>query len=391
MHYLCRMIQRKLERKLKELSKKFPVISLTGPRQSGKTTLVRHVFSGHEYVSLEELDTRLFAQSDPRGFLKDHPKGMILDEVQRVPELFSYIQSIVDRSGKTGSFILTGSQNFLLLERISQSLAGRVAILKLLPLSIEELEAGGLGIPEYETAILNGFYPRLYDKKIPPVDFFPNYIQTYLERDVRLVKNITDLNSFTRFLKLCAGRAGQLVNFSALGQEAGISHATASSWISLMEASYIIFLLNPHHRNFNKRIVKSPKLYFYDTGLACSLLGITSTKQIETHYLRGPLFENLVIADLFKNYANIGIESPLFFWRDKTGHEIDLLIESGENLRPVEIRSARTVSQEFFKDLNYYNNLSEKNNKPSVVVYGGGKEQKWNNITVRPWNHVKHL
>jgi len=383
------MILRTLEHKLIELSKKFPVISLTGPRQSGKTTLVRYVFSEYFYVSLEEPDTRLYAQSDPRGFLNNHPEGMIIDEVQQVPELFSYIQSIVDESNRVGQFILTGSQNFLLLEKISQSLAGRVAILKLLPFSLDELDRANLQHIHFEPVLLQGFYPRIYDKNIAAEDYYPNYIQTYLERDVRQIKNITDLNSFTRFLKLCAGRIGQLINLSALGQEAGITHSTAKAWISLMEASYILFLLHPHHRNYNKRLVKSPKLYFYDTGLACSLLGITQTKHLESHYLRGSLFENMIIADLYKSFTNIGQEPPISFWRDKTGHEIDLLIESGNDVKPIEIKSGLTISSDFFKNLNYFNNLSGQPARQSTLIYGGVRDQIWNDIQIRSWQKIK--
>lgn len=383
------MIYRNLENKLRQLATKFPVISLTGPRQSGKTTLVRMVFPDYQYVSLEEPDTRLYAQADPRGFLANHPDGLILDEAQRAPDLFSYIQSVVDKNSKTGQFILTGSQNFLLLEKISQSLAGRVAVLKLLPFSLDELKNAGMLHSRYEPVLRQGFYPRLYDKHIAPEDYYPNYIQTYLERDVRQIKNITDLNAFTRFLKLCAGRTGQLINLSALGQEAGIAHSTAKAWISLLETSYILFLLYPHHRNFNKRLVKSPKLYFFDTGLACSLLGINQDSQIESHYLRGSLFENMVIADVYKNFSNDGKEPPITFWRDKTGHEIDLLIESGKDLRPVEIKSGQTISGDFFRNMNFFNDLSGQTGQPATLVYGGDREQKWNDIQVRSWQNIK--
>jgi predicted AAA+ superfamily ATPase len=385
------MILRTLERKLIDLAKKFPVISLTGPRQSGKTTLVRQAFPDYAYVSLEEPDTRLYAQSDPRAFLNNHAGGLIIDEVQRVPELFSYIQSIVDASDTTGHFILTGSQNFLLLEKISQSLAGRVAILKLLPFSLDELNLANFDFPRFEPVLLQGFYPRIFDKNIAPEDYYPSYIQTYLERDVRQIRNITDLNAFTHFLKLCAGRIGQLVNLSALGQEAGVNHTTAKAWISLLEASYVLFLLQPHHRNFNKRLVKSPKLYFFDTGLVCSLLGITQSKQLETHYLRGSLFENMVIADICKTFTNKGQEPPLTFWRDKTGHEIDLLVESGGKLHPIEIKSGQTISKDFFKDLKYYNDLSGQKEARSSLIYGGDNNQIWNDIRVRSWKKTDPL
>jgi len=382
------MIPRILEHKLRELATKFPVVSLTGPRQSGKTTLVRYVFSDYAYVSLEEPDTRLYATSDPRGFLNNYPDGLIIDEVQRVPELFSYIQSLVDQSGKTGQFILTGSQNFLLLEKISQSLAGRVAILKLLPFAISELGKERIDQENYYQLLLDGFYPRLYDKQITPEDYYPNYIQTYLERDVRQIKNITDLNTFTRFIQLCAGRVGQLVNLSALGQEAGITHSTVKAWISLLEASYILFLLYPHHRNFNKRLVKTPKLYFYDTGLVCSLLGITRSEQVPMHYLRGSLFENLVIADIYKSFTNVGREAPITFWRDKTGHEIDLIVESGNELHIYEIKSGQTISGDFFRELNYFNELSGQTGQKSTLVYGGDQDQQRKAIQVKSWKSL---
>jgi len=373
------------------MAHKFPVVSVTGPRQSGKTTLVRYVFSAYHFVTLEDPDTRLLVQSDPRGFLKSHANGLIIDEVQRLPELFSYIQSVVDESGNSGLFILTGSQNFLLLEKISQSLAGRVAILKLLPFSIAELKQAGISYSRFEPLLVKGFYPRIYDKEIAPADYYPNYTQTYLERDVRQIKNITDLNAFTRFLKLCAGRIGQLVNLSALGQEAGITHSTAKAWISLLEASYILFLLYPHHRNYNKRLVKSPKLYFYDTGLACSLLGLSQENQLETHYLRGSLFENMMIADVFKRFSNIGKEPPITFWRDKTGHEIDLLVESGNSLHPFEIKSGQTISTEDFKNLIFYNELSGRTGSPSSLIYGGDKDQKWKDVQIKAWHNTDSL
>jgi len=385
------MILRTLEHKLREMAGKFPVVSLTGPRQSGKITLVRHAFPDYAYASLEKPDIRLYAQSDPRGFLKNYPDGLIIDEAQRVPELFSHIQSIVDQAGRTGQFVITGSQNFLLLEKISQSLAGRVAILKLLPFSLMELKSGKITVDHYDQLLLNGFYPRLYDKEIDPQDYYPNYIQTYLERDVRQIKNISDLNTFTRFIKLCAGRVGQLLNLSALGQEAGITHSTAKAWISLLESSYIVFLLYPHHRNFTKRLVKAPKLYFYDTGVICSLLGLTQKEHVFTHYLRGSLFENFIIAEIYKSFANIGKEAPLTFWRDKAGHEIDLIVESGNDIHPMEIKSGQTISKDFFRDINYFNGLSGRAGQISTLIYGGESDQKWNDIQVKSWKNLTPL
>jgi predicted AAA+ superfamily ATPase len=282
------MIERTLAAKMISLAQKFQVITLTGPRQSGKTTLVKAVFSTLPYISLEEPDIRQFALTDPRGFLSNYPTGVILDEIQNTPELFSYIQGIVDDNRQV-QFILTGSSNFLLMEKISQTLAGRTAVLHLLPFSFQELEPLA---EQYESLIFKGQYPRIYDRDIAPTDFYPSYIQTYVERDVRLMKNIGDINTFIQFTSLCAGRIGQLLNYTSLASDAGISPNTAKSWLSILESSYIVYRLQPYHRNFNKRLVKSPKLYFYDTGVACSLLGIHEEDQVRLHYLKGSLFEN---------------------------------------------------------------------------------------------------
>jgi len=382
------MIQRLLESKLIMLAQKFPVITVTGPRQSGKTTLVRKSFPDKKYISLEDLDNRSFAQQDPRGFLKSY-ENAIIDEAQKVPELFSYIQTKVDEDNIPGQYILTGSQNFLLFEKISQSLAGRVAILKLLPFSYEEL-ASSFGKQDYEYYIFNGLYPRIYDRDISPEDFYPSYLQTYIERDVRMVENIRDLSKFQLFLKLCAGRVGQLLNISSLANEAGISRTTATGWLSILEASYIIFLLKPHHKNFNKRIVKMPKLYFYDTGLASYLLGIRSVEQLKTHYSKGALFESFIISELVKKMYNRGKESPYYFWRDKIGNEIDILIEDGVRLIPVEIQSGRTVNNTYFKGLKYWSKISESEEK-GILLFGGENQQEREKFRVIPWNKMDKL
>ena len=332
---LANIIHRVLGEKIAAATGSFPVISLMGPRQSGKTTLIRTLFPDYAYRNLENLDDRMAAEEDPRRFLKPHAaSGLIVDEAQKVPSLFSYLQGIVDESGKMGKFILTGSQNFLLLENITQSLAGRVALFNLMPLGIDELEIAELMPNDADQLIFTGGYPVLYDRSVGPPDYFPAYIQTYIERDVRSIKNIGDLSTFQRFVKLCAGRTGQLLNLSNLGSELGINYKTVRSWISVLEASFIVFLLQPHHRNFNKRIVKQPKLYFYDTGLLCALLDIQSPEQVSTHYLRGHLFENLVIAEYVKHRLHLGMRSNAFFWRNSTGHEIDLLIETGGRFMP---------------------------------------------------------
>jgi predicted AAA+ superfamily ATPase len=384
------MIRRLIQDKIIQLAEKFPVISVTGPRQSGKTTLIKSTFPEWRYESLEDPDTRLFAITDPRKFL-DGEKKMIIDEIQRAPELFSYIQSKTDKTNLSGQFIISGSQSFLLNQHISQSLAGRVAILNLMPLSLSELMEHGINVTRYETLIYQGFYPRLYDRNIQPVDFYPNYIQTYLERDVRLLQNIHDLNIFVRFLKLCAGRTGQLLNLNSLANDCGVSPNTAKSWISVLEASYIIFLLQPHHESFNKRLVKMPKLFFIDTGLASSLLGIQSEDQLNTHFLRGALFENFIISEFIKARLNNGLRNNCFFWRDNKGIEIDCIIENGNILTPIEIKSGNTFNQDFFRNLNYWNKLSGNSSENSYVVYGGDSDRDTREGTLLSWMNIMRI
>jgi predicted AAA+ superfamily ATPase len=384
------MIQREIKEKLLQLSGKFPVVSLTGPRQSGKTILLKESFPEYSYTSLEEPDTRVKAESDPRRFLASAPK-MIIDEIQRIPDLFSYIQTITDERGKAGQYIISGSQNFLLNERISQSLAGRVAILHLMPFSYSELSNHGLRAQSVETLIYKGLYPRLYDRDMDPQDFYPNYIQTYIERDVRLLQNVQNLNLFIRFMKLCAGRAGQLLNLSSLAHDTGVSVNTAKSWISILEASFIVFLLQPHYTNFNKRLVKMPKLYFHDTGLVSSLLGISSVEQLETHYQFGALFENFIISELLKKRFHRGERSNLYFWRDHKGAEIDLIIEQFDSLVPVEIKSSRTFSESFFSNLNYWRKLSGELDNQQYVIYGGTENYKTKHGTLLGWDKLKYI
>jgi len=371
--------------KIIALAHQYPVVALTGPRQSGKTTLVRNVFPNRAYVNLEDPDTREFAVSDPRRFLESHPEGAILDEVQRVPGLFSYIQTRVDASGREGLYILTGSFNFSLMEGISQSLAGRVAILNLLPFSYEELDQAGQVSQPLETLLFTGGYPRIYDKQLSPLEWYANYVMTYLDRDVRTLKNISDLSTFQLFLKMCAARSGQLLNLSSLGDDCGITHNTAKSWLSVLEASFIIFLLRPHFKNFNKRLVKSPKLYFYDSGLLCYFLGITSPEMLETHTFRGPVFESWIISELMKKGLNRGLRENLYFWRDNTGHEIDVIVEKGEKLIPIEIKSGRTVSSDYFKGLTYWSMLSQTPEGKGFLVYGGETSQQRREAHLMGW------
>jgi len=385
------VISRALAVKIASSARKFPAVALTGPRQSGKTTLIRSLFPQKPYVSLEDLDTREYAQSDPRRFLGEYPRGAVLDEIQRAPELFSYLQTILDREQRMGMFILTGSQQFLLMERLSQTLAGRVHLLTLLPLSLEELKPAGLAPHTPDGMIFRGMYPRLYDRKIPPVEWYPDYLRTYVERDVRLLKNITDLSPFQKFLKLCAARTGQLLNLNALGEECGITHNTAKAWSTVLEASFLIYLLKPHHKNFNKRIVKMPKLYFYDTGLACSLLEIENEQQLKTHPLRGFLFETALMAELVKSRLNRGLSSNLYFWRDKTGHEIDCIIDRGGKLMPIEIKSGETMTEDSFKNLLYWKRLTRQFSQPAYLLYAGAGSARRNTATVLNWKNLAPL
>jgi predicted AAA+ superfamily ATPase len=343
------MIQRSITDKIRQMAEKMPVISITGPRQSGKTTVAKMCFPEYDYVNLENPDTLEEAKSDPRSFLTNFKQGLIIDEIQLMPELFSYIQTISDARNRVGEFILTGSQNFLLSEKISQSLAGRAFITHLLPFSFSELHGANLLPANYENCLFKGFYPRIYDHDIEPQMFYPSYIQTYVERDMRQIVNVSNLHLFQKFMRLAAGRIGQLLNYTNLANELGVDYKTVQSWLSILETSFVVFLLQPHYRNFTKRLVKTPKLYFYDAGLACNLLGIRRQEDLETHWAKGALFENMLIADLMKNFYHRAETPPLYFWRDNTGNEIDCLIDEGNLMKIVEIKSSQTVSTDFFK------------------------------------------
>lgn len=383
------MIKRRLEEKLTQLFKLFPIVSVTGPRQSGKTTLVKNTFKDLPYVSLENPDDRNFALGDPKGFLNNYPNGAIFDEVQRVPDLFSYLQGIVDEN-KLAKYVLSGSQNFLLSEQIGQSLAGRVGILKLMPFSMTELEDASLLSGSFEQVAVKGFYPRIFDQKINPEDFYPSYVQTYVERDVRQLSQVGNLNTFSTFLKLCAGRTGQLLNLSQLSNDCGIAVNTVKSWLNILESSYIVFRLYPHYKNYNKRLTKMPKLYFHDTGLLSYLLGIKEAAQIHIHFAKGAIFENLIITELLKGFFHSGRESSLYFWRDHKGREIDLLIEQADKLVPIEIKSGVTKSQDYFKNLNYWNGLSGNDPKSSYVVYAGSEDQQTKHGLLMSWKSFIH-
>ena len=386
------MIGRSLGKKILAMAKTFPVVSLTGPRQSGKTTLVRALFPRYAYVNFENLNDRAAAEEDPIRFLKSFvPKGVVIDEAQKLPELFSYLQVVVDESREMGRFILTGSQNFLLLEKITQSLAGRVAVLHLMPFGMNELDKAGL-LPEAADSLLfAGTYPVLYDRQVAAPDYYPSYIQTYIERDVRSIKNIGDLAAFQRFVRLCAGRTGQLLNLSSLGDELGINYKTVSSWISILEASFIVFLLKPHYKNFNKRIVKQPKLYFFDTGLLCSLLDIQSADQLRSHYLRGNIFETFIVAEYIKQRFHTGARSNAFFWRDNTGHEVDMLIEEGDTFRAVEIKSGETLAPDFFKGLKFFSKISGLPPDNCYLIYGGTKGYARESGQVIGWKDMARI
>lgn len=394
------MIPRTLAPRLRQLAGEYPVVFLTGPRQSGKTTLARATFDSFTYLSLEDLQTREEAVEDPRGFLRrlEGCRGAILDEVQRAPDLFSAIQGFADER-RGGPLILTGSQHFLLLEKISQSLAGRAAILELLPFSMaelrqrpalrpEDLEGGHFGEPEQcalrlDEVLFTGTFPPIHDRGLEASTWLDGYLRTYVERDVRTISNIGDLDAFLRFLGLCAGRSGQLVNRTSLGADAGLDQTTVRRWISILQASYVVTTLSPHFESFSRRLVKSPKLYFSDTGLLCRLLGIRSPDDLRNHPLRGPIFETFVVGEFCKLYFHHGQRPPLHFWRDSNGREVDLLIDIGGRRIPIEIKSAETVTGDFFKGLDTY--LSLSGDPWGALVYGGGESYQRRGHWIRPW------
>lgn len=378
------MIQRKIVEIIQRMANKMPVISITGPRQSGKTTVAKMCFPHYDYVNLENPDTLEDAKSDPRSFLIRFKQGLIIDEIQLFPELFSYIQTISDERGIPGEFIITGSQNFLLSAKISQSLAGRVFVTHLLPFSFSELKEAKFQTDNPSIYMFKGFYPRIYDKDIEPEFFYPSYIQTYAERDLRQIVNVSNLFLFQKFMRLAAGRIGQLLNYNNIAVELGVDLKTVKSWFSILETSFIVFFLQPHFLNFSKRLLKTPKLYFYDTGLVCSLLGIKREEDLDYHWARGALFENMIIADLQKNYLNKAAIPPTYFWRDNTGNEVDCLIDESNNIKSIEIKSSATISSDFFKGLNYYKKLNETS-KP-FLIYGGNENYMRKEAQIVSWN-----
>lgn len=379
------IIERQIKDSILRLINKYPILAITGPRQSGKTTLLKELFPDYIYVSLENPDIRSYAESDPNGFLTQYTKKVIFDEVQRVPVLFSYLQTVVDNSGETGQFILSGSQNFHLMRNITQSLAGRVAIFKLFPFDFQELTSANLLSADYLTCLIKGFYPAMYDKDIPYGVFYNNYIQTYIQRDVSELIAVKDLRLFQNFLALCATRAGQLLNLNSLANECGISQPTAKAWLSALENSYIVFQLYPYHENFSKRIVKTPKLYFYDTGLLCYLLKLKSADVISTHPFKGSLFENMMIAEYVKRMYHKGWLQDIWFWRDAAGHEVDLLVQDGVKMSLVEFKATHTIMPDLFKGLIFLEKIANDSHLTKTLVYPGTESQKRTSANVMPW------
>lgn len=385
------MLPRIAKAKIDQLRKGFPIVAITGPRQSGKTTLARNCFSSHEYINLEDLDFREEARMDPRGFLSSRSEGFILDEAQRAPELFPYLQGFVDERRSMGAVVLTGSQNFLLLESVSQSLAGRVALFELMPLQTSEAAPRFPIGHSLENLIFTGLYPALYDRPLEAPDWHSRYLQTYVERDVRLIKNISSLSTFQRMLKLCASRVGQLLNANSLASDVGVDNKTIESWLNILEASYVIFRLPPHFSNFRKRLVKQRKLYFCDTGLAANLLGIERSDQVDSHYLRGGLFENYVILEFLKQRYNMGRPSNLYFWRDHIGNEIDLLIDEGSQLMPIEIKSSRTLDKSLFNGLSKFSKIAELEPGSGHLVYAGDRNARRKEGSAHSWKAFEYV
>lgn len=378
-------IPRTIEKPIRHLISKYPIISLTGPRQSGKTTLLKGMFPEYKYVSLEDADNRELATNDPRGFLELYNQFVIFDEAQRVPHLFNYLQAKVDEDKIMGQYILSGSQNFLLLENITQSLAGRVAIFRLFPFDFGELKSVNLLSKDYSFHFFNGFYPSIYDRDLHPTTYYNNYVDTYVERDVRSILTVRDLSLFRIFLKLCAGRVGQLLNLNALATECGISANTARSWLSILEASYVVYLLPPYFQNLNKRLVKNQKLFFWDTGLLSYLLEIRNIEQLQTHYARGNIFENMIITEYMKiNYHHL-LHRNFYFYRDSNQNEIDLMISDSSKYDLIEIKSGKTINADFFKGLQNFEKHSAQLINQKYLVYGGDENRNQYETQVLSW------
>ena len=385
------MIHRHATSTLQSLALGYPILAITGPRQAGKTTLAQSTFPNKPYISLEDPDTRAFADEDPRGFLARFTEGAILDEAQRCPALFSYLQTRVDADKVMGQFVLTGSQQFGLLSNITQTLAGRVGLVQLLPFSWQELQQSPVAVTSLDDLLWRGLYPPIHDRHLSPQQWFANYVMTYVERDVRQLIEVKNLSLFQRFLKLCAARCGQLLNMSNLANDCGVSHKTIGAWLSVLEAGYVVFLLQPHHQNFGKRLVKTPKLYFHDTGLAAYLMGIQDPAYLSIHSARGALFENFVISELLKRRYNQGLPSNLYFWRNNTGEEVDVVIEHGEKLMPVEIKSSQTFDKSYVSGLNKWAHYAGDAALPAQLVYGGDENMTRGSVAVHSWKNIQDL
>ena len=383
--YAMCMLKRAAATALRRLARHYPVIAVTGPRQSGKTTLARVTFPRKPYASLEELDIREFAERDPRGFLGQFRSGAVLDEAQRAPGLFSYLQSSVDRDRAPGRFVLTGSQQFGLFSGITQTLAGRVGLIHLLPFTLGEL-GGGSAPPTVEHLLWQGLYPPVIDRRIPPGTWYADYIATYVERDVRQLINVRDLGAFRRFVRMCAARTAQLLNLSSLAADCGITHNTAKAWISVLEASYIVHVVPPYHRNFGKRLIKAPKLYFLDTGLAGALAGIREAGELAIHPMRGALFETWVIAELLKHRLNRGQPADIHFWRNSGGSEVDAVVERGARLHALEVKSGRTIAADYLAGLERFSRIAAI--ATASLVYAGDEGQRRSQATIFGWREI---
>ncbi len=384
-------VSRALKKEIEKYCNKYPVIALTGPRQSGKTTFLKSEFPEYRYVNLENPDIRNFAENDTRNFLSEFDKYVIIDEAQRAPFLFSYLQAKVDEDKIMGQYILSGSQNFHLMQNISQSLAGRVALFKLFPFDFNEMKSENLLDQNYAVNLQRGFYPAIFDRNIPPKTFYSNYIQTYVERDLTEIINVKDLKAFRNFVSLCASRSGQLLNLNSLANECGISQPTAKSWVSVLESSYIIFLLQPYHSNLNKRVTKSPKMYFYDSGLLSFLLKIHDPKDLLMHPKKGSLFENFVIAEFIKNNYHQNLLRDFWFWRDVQGHEVDMIWQNDFLLNLVEIKASETIMSEMFKGMAYYENLAPETIKSKMLIHTGNFSQQRDLGIVESWRKIDEI
>lgn len=383
-------IGRALTEETFETAKEFKIVCVIGPRQSGKTTLCKQLFTEKAYVNMEDPDVLLVAKTNPKAFLAKYPKGAIFDEVQRIPELFNYLQGIVDSSDEMGQFILSGSNNFLMQQNISQSLAGRVGYIELLPFSLSELEASNIQNESLNKQILEGFYPDIIRKKSSASRWITNYIRTYLERDVRLIRNIGDILVFSKFLKICASRTSQLLNMSSIAKELGVEHKTLDAWLSVLESSYILYRLPPYFNNFNKRLIKSSKIYFYDTGIVCHLLGIRSVEGLQKSNYYGAIFENFIVSEIIKNRKNKEQFGEVYFYRDSTGNEVDVLIENEGNLIPIEIKSAGKIQKEHHKNLKWFQKVFRQ--EGGVLLYAGNENESFpNEIEQLSWTNVKDL